>query len=101
MYEVKVVNDAQETCTFECNSFSEVYDNSVARKVLMFIKTSDLANFITGLSVLEGHKIVKIQVMYNGTELISYTNYSEYNRASINYPAGDPNDAQGVVEFFV
>jgi hypothetical protein len=39
--------------------------------------------------------------MYNGTELISYTNYSEYNRASINYPDGDPNDAQGVVEFLV
>jgi len=101
MYEVRIVNDAQETCTFECNAFSESYDNSVVRKSLTFIKTSDLDNFITDLSALEGHKVTKIQVMYNGTELVSYTNYSEYNRASINYPDNNPDDAQGVAEFLV
>lgn len=100
MYSITVFNKSGEaTCTFDCASLTESYDNSVRRRTLTAVVKHNLNSFIESLSPMEGIDISKIVVTFNEEAITEYTAYKVYNRASIEYPEGDPKEVQGVVNF--
>lgn len=103
MYLVKVFDKNSEgaVCSFECNSLTESYDNEVRRKSLTFRVDQNLDSLISSLSPMEGVEIAKIAVYFDEKEIIAYTAYSVYSRASIEYPEGNPAEVQGIVNFAV
>lgn len=103
MYTVNVIVGTETACSFQCNAFTESYDNEVKRKSLTFNnKEKDtLSDFIANFTPIEDTDISKIEVSFKGEKVIEYKNYKVYSRASIEFPENNPNDAQGVVTFAI
>lgn len=103
MYTVNVIVGTETACSFQCNAFTESYDNEVKRKSLTFNNKEKAAlnTFIAGFTPIEDAEISKIVVSFKDEKVIEYDNYRVYSRASIEFPENNPDDAQGVVTFAV
>lgn len=103
MYTVNVIVGTETACSFQCNAFTESYDNEVKRKSLSFSnkERKALSTFIGDFTPIEDAVIDKIEVTFEGEKVIEYTNYKVYTRASIEFPENNPDDAQGVVTFAI
>lgn len=103
MYTVNVIVGTETACSFQCNAFTESYDNEVKRKSLTFNnkEKTTLNTFISDFTPIEEVEISKIVVMFDGKKVIEYSNYKVYSRASIEFPENNPDDAQGVVTFAI
>ncbi len=103
MYTVNVIVGTETACSFQCNAFTESYDNEVKRKSLTFNNKEKAAlnSFIANFTPIEDAVISKIVVMFKDEKVIEYDNYKVYARASIEFPENNPDDAQGVVTFAI